>query len=64
MSDAESKKSTATSKSNLALQALARLLGRQAARQILMEREMQDPESPANPARNASRSSDTTTKEK
>ena len=62
MSDSEPKKSTSTSDPNRALRALARLLGRQAARQFLAEKEMQDPAAPVNPAPNASRFSDTTTK--
>ena len=45
-----------------ALPALAQLLGRQAARQFLAERVTQAPASPVSPARNASRSSDPTTK--
>ncbi len=64
MSDSEPKKSTATSEPNQALPALARLLGRQAARQLLAEKVMQDLALPVNQDRNASRSSDTTTKAK
>ncbi len=45
-----------------ALGALARLLGRQAARQFIAEKEMQAPAPTVNQARNASRSSDATTK--
>jgi hypothetical protein len=62
MSESEPKKSTSTVAPNRALQALARLLGRQSARQFLAEMEMQDSAALVNPARNASRSSDTTTK--
>lgn len=45
-----------------ALWALARLLGRQAACQLPTEKGMQDLALPVNQDRNASRSSDTTTK--
>ncbi len=64
MSDSEPKISTATSEPNQALLALARLLGRQAARQLLAEKVMQDLALPVNQDRNASRSSDTTNKAK
>ncbi len=62
MPDSEPKKSTATSEPNQALPALARLLGRQAARQLLAEKVMQDLALPVNQDRNASRSPNTTTK--
>ena len=45
-----------------ALRALAQLLGRQAARQFIAEKQMQAPASTVNQARNAPRSSDVTTK--
>ncbi len=48
MSDSEPKKSTAISEPNQALPALARLLGRQAARQLLAEKVMQDLALPVN----------------
>ncbi len=64
MPDSEPKKSTATSEPNQALPALAQLLGRQTARQLLAEKVMQDLALPVNQDRNASRSSDTTTKAK
>ena len=64
MPDSEPNKSTATFEPNQALPALARLLGRQAARQLLAEKVMQDLALPVNQDRNASRSSDTTTKAK
>ena len=53
-----------TSKPNQALSALARLLGRQAVRQLPAEKVMHDPALPMNQDRNASRSSDTTIKAK
>ena len=63
MPDSESKESTSTSERNQeALRALARLLGRQAARRFLAENEMQALASPVNRFRNASRPSDHTTK--
>ncbi len=64
MFDSEPKKSTATSEPNQALPALARLLGRQTARQLLAEKVMHGPASPVSQDRNASQSSDTTTKAK
>ncbi len=62
MFDSEPKKSTATSEPNQALLTLARLLGRQVARQLLAEKGMQDPTSPGDQDCNATRSSDSTTK--
>ncbi len=64
MSDSGPTKSTATSEPNQALLTLARLLGRQAARQLLAEKVMQDLALPVNQDCNGSRSSDTTTKAK
>lgn len=52
MSDAEPRKSSATSELNPALRALARLLARQAARQFLAEKETQALAPPMIPAGN------------
>ena len=45
----------------IALRALARLLGRQVARQLLAEKGMQDPASPLNQARNVFPTSNSST---
>jgi hypothetical protein len=62
MSDAEPKKSTATTEPNQVLPALARLLARQAARHFLAQKAIPEPSSPGDRDCNATRSSDSTTK--
>lgn len=62
MSDSEPKKSSSSVESNRALRALARLLGRQAARQLLAEKVIQEPASAVHQDRNVISTSNSSTK--
>lgn len=61
MPESKPKKPTSTVEPNRALRELARLLGRQAARQFFADKVMQDPASPGDQARNVLPTSNSST---